>query len=76
VAIKVIVELQGQPGRRDELVCLLESWSQPKDRASMVSWAAPGMPCSGTLTRSYEIADWESAEARQAHLQEAAATGA
>jgi quinol monooxygenase YgiN len=76
VAIKVIVELQAKPGRRDELKSLLES---------MVANHGPSQP--GFLgSTSYEvldnpdtlieIAEWESAEARAAHMAEAAATGA
>ena len=73
--IKVIVELQAQPGRRAELKSLLES---------MV--AKHGTRLSGFLGSTryealdnpdmlIEIAEWESAEARVAHMQEAAAAG-
>ena len=76
MAIKVIVELQATSGRRDELRALLEG---------MV--ASGGSSLSGFLgSMRYEavdnpdllveIAEWESAEARLAHLEEAAATGA
>ncbi len=76
MAIKVIVELQAKPGKRAELKSLLES---------IVAKHGPGQ--AGFLgSKSYEvldnpdilveIADWESAEARAAHMQEAAATGA
>jgi quinol monooxygenase YgiN len=76
MAIKVIVELQAKPGRRDELRSLLES---------LIASAAPGqlgflgstryevLDAPDTLV---EIADWESAEARDAHMRDAAATGA
>ena len=75
LAIKVIVELQAKPGRRAELKNLLES---------IVATQGPGQ--SGFLGSTryevldnpdtlVEIADWESAEARAAHMQEAAATG-
>jgi len=75
VAIKVIVELQAKPGKRAELKSLLES---------IVAKQGPGQ--SGFLGSTryevldnpdilVEIADWESAEARVAHMQEAAATG-
>jgi quinol monooxygenase YgiN len=76
VAINVIVELPAKPGRRDELQRLLEELV-----------ADPGSTQAGFLGSTryavvddpdllVEIADWESAEARQAHMQEAAATGA
>jgi quinol monooxygenase YgiN len=75
VAIKVIVELQAKPGGRNELATLLDSIV-----------AREGPTQSGFLgSRRYEvpdnpdmlveIADWESAEARLAHMEEAAATG-
>ena len=76
MTIKVIVELQASSGRRDELATLLEG---------MV--ASCGASLSGFLGSTryevldnpdllVEIAEWESAEARLAHLEEAAATGA
>ncbi len=76
LAIKVIVELQAKPGMRAELKSLLES---------MVANQGPSQP--GFLgSKRYEvldnpdalveIADWESAEARVAHMEESAATGA
>ncbi len=75
MAIKVMVELQAKPGKRDELERLIESM------------AARGSSQAGFLgSQRYEvfdnpdllveIADWESAEARTAHMMEAAATGA
>ena len=75
MAIKVIVELQAQPGRRAELKNLLES---------IVAKQGPGQVGFLGSTRYevldnpdilVEIADWESAEARVAHMQEAAAAG-
>jgi len=76
VAIKVIVELQAKPGRRDELESLLES---------MVANHGPNQPGFLGSTRYevldnpdmlIEIAEWELVEARAAHMQESAATGA
>ena len=76
MAIKVIVELQAKPGRRCELKDLLES---------MVVDQGPNQPGFLGSTRYevldnpdllIEIADWESAEAREAHMQESAARGA
>lgn len=76
MAIKVIVELKARPGRRDELASLL---------AVLVATQGRGQPGFLGSTRYevvdapdtlVEIADWESAEARMQHMQEAAATGA
>jgi quinol monooxygenase YgiN len=75
MTIKVIVELKANPGRRDELRTVLES---------MLAAQGPGLP--GFLGSSryeklddpdvlVEIADWESAEAREEHMKEAAASG-
>jgi quinol monooxygenase YgiN len=75
MAIKVIVELQAKPGRRAELKSLIES---------IVTKQGPGAPGFLGSTRYevldnpdilVEIADWESAEARAAHMQEAMASG-
>ena len=75
MAIKVIVELQAKPGRRSELKSLLES---------MVANQGPSQPGFLGSTRYevldkpdmlIEIADWESAEAREVHMEESA-TGA
>jgi len=76
MAIKVIVELQAKPGKRTELKNLLES---------VAATLGPGEPGFLGSTRYevldnpdmlIEIAEWESAEARAAHMQESAATGA
>jgi quinol monooxygenase YgiN len=69
MAIKAIVELQAKPGRREELRRVLES---------LIATSGPGTRY-GVLDDPdvlVEIADWESAEAREAHMKEAAATGA
>jgi hypothetical protein len=76
VAIKVIVELQAMPGKRVELKNLIER---------VVATLGPGAP--GFLGSTYyealdnrdmlvEIADWESAEARAAAMQQVMASGA
>ena len=76
VAIKVIVELQAKRGRRDELQRVLES---------LIATSGPGQDGFLGSTRYgvlddpdvlVEIADWESADAREAHMKEATATGA
>lgn len=74
MAIKVIVELTAKPGKRAKLQKLMESI------------VASGAGQSGFLGSSryevldnpdvlVEIADWESAEARAAHMKEAQASG-
>jgi quinol monooxygenase YgiN len=75
VAIKVIVELQAKPGRRSELMSLLENIvakQGPSQRGFLGSTRYEVLDNSDMLV---EIADWESAEARVAHMQEAAASG-
>ena len=75
MAIKVIVEFQAKPGKKADLKSLIES---------IVADQGPGQ--SGFLGSTryevldnpdmlVEIADWESAEARVVHMQEAAASG-
>jgi quinol monooxygenase YgiN len=75
MAIKVIVELQAKPGQRAELKNQIESIV-----------AKHGVDVPGFLGSTryevldnpdilVEIADWESAEARVAHMQEAIASG-
>ena len=50
MAIKVIVELQAKPGKRDELKSLIESIVANHGPASPVSWAACATRCSITPT--------------------------
>ena len=75
MTIKVIVELQAKPGKRAELKSLLES---------VVATLGPSAPgylgstCYEVLDNPdmvVEIADWESAEARAAAMQQAMASG-
>jgi len=73
VAVKVIVELTAKPGRRDELRSLIEQ---------VASRDSPSGYHGSTYYESLDdpdllidIADWESPEARTAHLQEATAAG-
>lgn len=76
VAIKVIVELQANPGGRAELESLIESIVAehgPSQRGFLGSTRYEVLDDPDVLI---EIADWESAEARVAHMQESAATGA
>ena len=76
MAIKVIVELRAKPGRRAELVSLLESMVAelgPSQRGFLGSRRYEVLDNPDMLI---EIAEWESAEARVAHMEESAATGA
>jgi quinol monooxygenase YgiN len=75
MAIKVIVELQAKPGRRADLKRLIESivaQQGPSQRGFLGSTRYEVLDNPDMLI---EIADWESAEARVAHMQESAATG-
>jgi quinol monooxygenase YgiN len=76
MAIKVIVELQAKPGRRAELSSLLEriiANDGPSQHGFLGSTRYEVLENPDVLV---EIADWESAEARDVHMQQAAATGA
>lgn len=71
----MIVELQAKSGRRDELRALLERMvaSGPSLSGFLGSTRYEVLDVSDMLI---EIAEWESAEARLAHMEEAAATEA
>lgn len=76
MAIRVIVEFTALPGRRDELRAVFEEVlaAQGDDLPGFLGsrrFERPDQP--DVLV---EIADWESPAARDAHLREAAATGA
>jgi quinol monooxygenase YgiN len=76
MSIKVIVELQAKPGRREELRSLVETLiaTEGTNQHGFVGSARyEVLDDPDTLV---EIADWESAEARDAHMQQSAATGA
>lgn len=76
MAITVIVELKARPGRRDELRSLLDDLvgtEGPGQRGFLGSTRYEVLDDPDALV---EIADWESAEARMEHLEQAAATGA
>jgi quinol monooxygenase YgiN len=73
MAVKVIVELKAEPGRRDELRALIEQVAM-RDR--------PIGYHGSTYYESLDdpdllidIADWESPEARTTHLAKATAAG-
>jgi quinol monooxygenase YgiN len=76
VAIKVIVELQAKTGRRDELKSLLESMVAQQGPSQSGFLGSTRYEVLDNPDMLVEIADWESAEARVAHMQESAATGA
>jgi quinol monooxygenase YgiN len=76
VAIRAIVELQAKPGRRDELMRLVEE---------IIAASAPSMPgrlggelyeVLGDPDRLVEISDWESAQARDAIMGDPATLAA
>lgn len=76
LAIKVIVELKAKPGRRDELAALLDSIvaKEGPSQSGFLGSTRYEVPDNPDLL--VEIAEWESAEARLTHMDEAAATGA
>jgi quinol monooxygenase YgiN len=76
VAIKVIVELKAKPGRRDDLKRLLESLIATQGQGQDGFLGSTRYEVLDDPDTLVEIADWESAQARETHMQEAALTGA
>ena len=76
MAIKVIVELRAGPGRRDELRRVLEDLVVAEGRGRRGFLGSTRYEVLDDPDLLVEIADWESAEARMEHMEEAAATGA
>ena len=76
MAIQVIVELQAQPGRRDELASVLERILGQLGPSAVGYLGSKRYVVIDNPDVLIEIAEWESAEARQVHMEEAAATGA
>ena len=76
MAIKVIVELQAKPGGRSELAALLDSIVAREGATQRGFLGSTRYEVPDNPDMLVEIADWESAEARLAHMEEAAATGA
>lgn len=75
MTIKVIVELHAKPGKRDDLKNLMErivADQGPGQRGFLGSTRFEVLDNPDILV---EIADWESAEARLEHMQEAMAVG-
>jgi quinol monooxygenase YgiN len=75
MAIKVIVELQAQPGRRDELRGLLERMIASEGQSEGGFLGSTRYEVLESPDVLIEIADWASTEARDAHMQKAAASG-
>ena len=76
LAIKVIVELQAKPGKRDELEGLLESLVANHGPSQVGFLGSARYEVLDNPDMLIEIAEWESAEARVAHMKESAETGA
>jgi quinol monooxygenase YgiN len=74
--VKVIVELKAKPGRRDELKRLVESLIATQGQSQQGFLGSTRYEVLDDPDTLIEIADWESAQAREAHMQEAAATSA
>jgi quinol monooxygenase YgiN len=75
VAIKVIVELQAKPGGRAELKSLMERIVAEQGSSQDGFLGSTRFEALDNPDLLIEIADWESADARTAHMQESAATG-
>ena len=76
MAIKVIVELQAKPGRRAELSGLLDGMVANQGSSQQGFLGSSRYEVLDNPDMLIEIAEWESAEAREAHMEESAATGA
>jgi quinol monooxygenase YgiN len=75
VVITVIVELRARQGARPELLAVLERIVTEQGPSEGGFLGSTRYEVLDEPDAIIEIADWESAEARTAHLQEAAATG-
>ena len=73
--IKVIVELQAIPGKRAELKHLMESIVGEHGSDTPGFLGSTRYEVLDNPNILVEIADWTSAEARAAHMQEAIASG-
>jgi quinol monooxygenase YgiN len=76
MAIRVIVELQAKPGERAALQGLLEEVIASQGSNQPGFLGSTRYEVLDNPDMLVEIADWESAQARAAHMQEAASTGA
>lgn len=75
MTIKVIVELQARPGLRPELMKLLDAIVAEQGPGQRGFLGSARFEVLDNPDMLVEIADWESAEARAAHMQQAAASG-
>jgi quinol monooxygenase YgiN len=75
MTIKVIVELQAKPGKRVELKNLIESIVKEHGASERGFLGSTRYEVLDNPDILVEIAEWESAEARVAHMQEAMASG-
>ena len=76
MAIKVIVELQAKPGKRADLTSLLETMVAEHGPSQRGFQGSTRYEVLDDPDKLIEIADWESAEARVAHMEGSAAAGA
>ncbi|MBZ0295260.1 MAG: antibiotic biosynthesis monooxygenase [Anaerolineae bacterium] len=76
MAIKVIVELQAKPGKRAALKELMERIVEKNGPGAQGFLGSTRYEVLDNPDILVEIADWESAEARVAHMQEAMSSGA
>lgn len=75
MAIKAIIELQAKPGRRDELKAFIEDLVAKHGGGGLGFLGSTRFEVLDHPDMLIEIADWESAAAREAHMKETAATG-
>jgi quinol monooxygenase YgiN len=73
--IRVIVELQAKPGKRAALKSLIESIVAENGSDAPGFLGSTRYEVLDNPNILVEIADWESAEARAAHMQEAIVSG-
>jgi quinol monooxygenase YgiN len=71
MAIKVIIEMQARPGERDELKRLLDDIVATQGRGRAGFLGSTRYEVLDDPDILVEIADWDSVEARMAHLQDA-----
>jgi quinol monooxygenase YgiN len=75
MAVKVIVELQAKPGMRDELRRVMERIVAEHGSSESGFHGSERFAVVDQPDVLVEIANWESAEARVAHMQQAARRG-
>ena len=75
MAIKVIVELKARPGGREELRRVFEDMLAEHGSSALGYLGSTRYEVLDDPDMLVEIAEWESTEARDAHMREAAATG-